>query len=640
MSNLKINTEKILQFKLNRDESLIDDGYEALLMCILYGKNMDTIDEINEMLTGVFNINPIPPYIIQKYLLKLVEEGLVLFEGGIYSLSKSARIELDNISEVRIEIKNLITKEVIKIMKEYYDDKGKEMINQNIIIDAINEIISTFFTRSAKVFSGYVMGDQKLLFDVPTLEGMIEQRISELVDEDLKNHIKNRIIEDLIKGSPIINEYLHDQFEIYVYFEILNINPETQIKIDIEKIYLDTNILLDLLLPNRTNHKLAIQMTQLSNELDIQLLYTTYTHQEFTLVLNEYNKASVLTDQALKEWEKRDRGDIIEGYFLHKETNPSLTFEGFCISLIKSSKNNLKRNYNVIIDETNYDHLKEDALNLEKVINMYSNDIRDYKPYHAIIHDAICLQIQQFNNSWLITRDKSLFLVSKHIIESKEYDKLMSVHLEVWIKVLTLLRAPSNKLTSIEAFSNFFTTPLSVSFPKINTNKIFAVAFPWIEAKYLSPDDLDEIIQSKFIEDYLVKPHEQDGEVKTFEEIINSVVEATIARKIDRLQQEKTDLMIEKEAMYEKIDTIVQEKLAEINLQKSKQAYEIKIKPFFYIGIVCSIIFLSLILLNGLQIIMLPDVVFYSFTFLIIVFLAGAFFGEPIITSILDKFKK
>jgi len=630
LSELKISNEKILQFKLNRDETLIDDGYEALLLCMLYSKNIDSIDEINEMIYKIFNLSSIPTYIIHKYLSKLVYDRSVIFEDGIYKLSEPTRKDLEKISEVRMEINNLINQEIIKIMKEYYENKEGEKIDEKVIINAINEVISKFFTKSAKVFSGYVMGDQKLLFDIPTLENMIELRISELVDEDLKNHIRNRIIEDLIKGSLLISEYLYDQFETYVYFEILNINPETQIKLNIDRIYLDTNILLDLLLTNRTYHNLSTQLVQLSNELYIMVTYTYYTYQEFSSVIDEYNRGSTLTDDALKEWEKRDRGDVIEGYFKNKEKNPSLTFEGFCISLIKSSKERLKQEFNVILDDNHYNEIKKDAIKLEKIINMYSNDLRDYKPKNAVIHDAMCLQIQQLNNTWLITRDRSLFLVSKHVIETTDYDKLMSVHAEVWIKVLTLIRPPTNKHTSVEAFSNFFTSPLRVSFPKINTNKIFAVAFPWIEAKYLSPDDLDEIIQSKFIEDYIVKPHDQDGEVKTFEEIINSVVDETIARKIDRLQQEKED-------MNAKIDELVQEKLVEITSQKSEKQYEIKIKPFFYIGVVTSVIFALLILLNGFQIIIIPDTVFYSVTLLIIFFLGGAFFGEPIVTTIIEK---
>ncbi len=55
MSELKLSKEKILQFKLNRDATLIDDGYEALLLCILYSKNVDLIDEINKRIYDIFN---------------------------------------------------------------------------------------------------------------------------------------------------------------------------------------------------------------------------------------------------------------------------------------------------------------------------------------------------------------------------------------------------------------------------------------------------------------------------------------------------------------------------------------------------------------------------------------------------------
>jgi len=630
--------ERILQFKLSRESSLIDDGYKGLIMCILYGKNITSIDDINYLVMEILNIKPIPTYILQKHLYDLIQNNFVIFKDGEYKLSIDKRKELEATFEKRIRIKELINKEVIEAVKSYYKGKIKIKIDEDKIIDVINEVLSIFFTRGARLFSAYLLEEKKLVFEIPILENIIGEILDEFEDSQFRSVLKEVIVDKILKGSNIMYEYLFDIFEIYVYFEILNINPETQIKLKIEEVYLDTNILLDLLLPSRRHHDLSLQIIEMSHELEIENKYTIKTYNELFSVIEDYKKATTLSEKALEKWSKNDAGGIIEAYFIEKKINPSLTYEGFCLGLQKGFKETLLRKFNIKFDDKEYNEIDIQSKELEPLVNKYSNEItREYKSKESISHDAFCLQLQKIKPlSWFITRDKSLFYISKFLLEKLEISKSLSVDAEVWLQALTFIRPPLNKRTSIEAFKEFISTPLTATLRPIHMNKLIAVAFPWIKTDFFKPEDYEDVISSKFIEDHIIKPQEKAIPILTFEEIVPKIIDEKVKQKIIDLEKDKETAIKEKEDIEKRIGELVTEKFEiykkEYDIIKAKEI--IKIKPFFYIGVILMIILIFLIYFSGIQQINISNTAYYCLTIIILILLGSSVFGESIFNLI------
>jgi hypothetical protein len=266
--------------------------------------------------------------------------------------------------------------------------------------------------------------------------------------------------------------------------------------------------------------------------------------------------------------------------------------------------------------------VEEPAKALEQIVINAAEIFLQYKLKSAIMHDAFCLQLQQAKNSLFATNDRSLFYVSKILIENGKISKPLSVELSVWLSALTFIRPPANERTSIEAFKEFVATPLSSKLRPISMNKLISVAFPWLKEEYLSPADLEDIMSRKFIEDYIIKPQEEKiAPIITAEEIIPEIIDKKIKEKIGNLEKEKAQLVLDKARV------IKEKQEVETKYQKAV-ASPIKIKPLFFIGVASLIILVVFVILSAFLKISIPDVAYYSFTIIAIIFIGASIFGE------------
>ena len=618
-----IQHERILQFKLTRERDLIHDGYRGLILCALYEKNNQTIEEMNNLISENFFIKEIPYYVLKSYANNLVKDGILLESNLKYTLIDEKINELKEIQNKRLDIKKLIINEIYEIINKLSFIKKTKMKKKDLE-NVINDIISTFFTRAAKIVAGYIYDEKKLIFDIPELEDIIISKLSFIDEEEQRLKIKESIM-DFIKSSTLINEFLYDMFEIYVYFEILNINPETHIKIPITQVYFDTNVLLDLLLPTRNSHRLVNQIVQISKELKIDIKYSFWTNQELMRVIEEYEKAKELSADSLKGWGYTDKDGLIQDYLIEKEENPSLSFEGYCVGLKTRFKNLLLKKYDIKLDETEYDFDDKIIRQIRGVINKYQNIYRSYKSKEAVEHDAYVLELQRnIKSSWLITRDYSLFYISRTLLDQKIIQRPLSVNVNVWIQALNFVRPPLNKKTSIDAFKQFISKPQTSAFSNININRLFAVAFPWIKSNYFTPEDYQEIISTKFIEDHLIIPQDEDSPLLTFENVLPEILDEITIKKVQKLERTNEEL---------------KEQIKSLQKPEVKES-EIKIKTFFYLGIFTLALLIIMLIGTGLQRFIYSDNTIYAICGLTLIFFAGAIFGENVLDAIKNFPKK
>jgi hypothetical protein len=226
------------------------------------------------------------------------------------------------------------------------------------------------------------------------------------------------------------------------------------------------------------------------------------------------------------------------------------------------------------------------------------------------------------NNKYVffVTNDYSLFYASKSLMEEGRIRRPLSVTSEVLLQALTFVR-PLGKIegTSLEAFKEFLTQTLYAKLRPISMNKLLSVAYPWLKEEYLTLEDLEDIISTRFIEEYLTKPQEEKVGMYTvtFEETIPRIIDRKVGQKIKKLEERITQLESEKKQLEEKYLKIVKT--------------PIKIKPLFFIGIATFLVFISFAILSGLKILTLPDTIYYCLTIIIVSFIGSSIFGKKIL---------
>ncbi|MEM5854270.1 MAG: hypothetical protein QW228_07940 [Candidatus Aenigmatarchaeota archaeon] len=629
MANTEANRvayERMLQFKLGGGRNLFEEGYRALILSTLYEKEA-TITDIKTRLTAELNVPWIPTHILSVYLEELVKEKKIRFENGKYIISDEERKELEETIARRIELWNLFNRNIINCIKK---NCQLNHITENEIIDVVKDILSTFFTQASRLFAGYLMEEEKLVFDLPSLLKIIEEKVKKLQDPMAQEAIKKALQEEILKGDPIIYEFLYEIFQMYVYFEVLNIDPECKIPFNIKTVYLDTNVLMDLLLPHRRRHLLAKEHIKLSQELGIANKYTKKTAEELVNVIRTYKRASSLSESVLEQISKRDDGLLME-FFKEKVHNPNLTFENYCLWLEKAYEKILN-SLGVKIDEKTYEEINKGAEELKPIVEEAALKSLDYKPTDSIEHDAFNLQLireiqcKEKCIVWFITNDYSLFHVSRILLDRGKISKPLSVTSDVWLQALTFIRPlTSEKKTSIEAFKEFLTQPIATKLRSISLHRLLSVAYPWIKEEYLTPEDLDDIASTRFIEEYIIKPQqERENRITVFEDIVPKIISEKIEQKIKKLEEEIKKLEEERnQAVREK------KQLEEKYLEIAKNT--IKIKPLFFMGVVSFIVFLIFAILPALYRVAIPDIAYHCLLILIIVFIGSSIFGEKIL---------
>ena len=176
-------------------------------------------------------------------------------------------------------------------------------------------------------------------------------------------------------------------------------------------------------------------------------------------------------------------------------------------------------------------------------------------------------------DSLFITSDKTLFYITKILMEKEEISEPLSVECNVWLSALTFIRPPPNERATVEAFKEFMIAPLTSSLKPFSMNKVIAVAFPWLKDEFLTPKDLEEIISRKFIEDHIIKPQaEKISPILTADDIIPEIVDQKLKDKISQLKKENV-------ALEQKTKQVLAEKEEVEKKYLSVGASKIKNKP-------------------------------------------------------------
>jgi len=617
-----VRHQRILQFKFSRDSSLVQDAYKSLIMSALFEREANSIADINKILFEKFCIQPLPFSFLKKYLTSLREEGKVSFDKGQYELAKSEKKELEETAKKRIEVKNLINTHIIERIKSTYSLEPSE---EEKLIDIFNEIISCFFTNSARIFSGYLLESKKLIFNVPTIETVIDEKAHQIQDLKLRAVFKESIEEELKKETVFLYESFYDIFQTYICFEILSIDPKMKIDLGVKRVYLDTNFLLDLLLPFRKMHNIAVDCIKLSKEMNIKNIFHNKTSLELINLIREYKTAENLSESVFNEIAKSDDG-LILAFTMEKRQNPSLTFEGYCIGIEKSFRKQLDEKYAVRMDNTKYPEVELKAKEMVPIINIAAHKVmHQYKSKFALEHDAFCLELLKTKkDSLFVTGDNSLFYISKMFIEQGKISKPLSVEKNVWLSALTFVRPPRIEKASIEAFKEFMIAPLTSSLKAFSMNKVIAVAFPWLKDEFLTPKDMEEIISRKFLEDHIIKPQtEQISSILTTDDIIPEIVDQKLKEKISQLKEENV-------ALEQKTKQVLAEKEKVEKKYLAVGAAKIKNKPLFVIGLLSFVSLIIFVFLTAFLKVNIPDVAFYSFTAITVIFIGASIFGENV----------
>jgi len=518
IENEKEKAIRIHQFVLNNNSDNIRESlYEYMILRAIYehGESNNVLDKeaILQNMEKDYGVVGFHPSIIDNTLKRLEIKKNIIVDNNKIKLSVKKQEEVKNNNLVFIasveKIKQDIEKKIeleIGISKERSEDITKEFFR----------IIGKSFLGGGKLSSRVIANDKDHKDIFNNFEFKTEYNESILIKIDVTQHEKlNRLFLNFFSGNDEqINKFFFALTQSYALVQILNVDPELkkiQEKALIEKkIYLDTNLLIDLIFEENKNHLPIKAVVGISHDLGAQLLITNLTKREFDNWLKNcqisYQNFKKIPDKFIEAFkDENTNAPFFNTYHKKLIDNPRLTIRQFC-NYYENYLTFIKKQYNIQVDEENLEELKETAeyesLFQKLSIIKYSNVAR---------HDALCiLKVKQLRqntpgnilgvSSWLITTDTSLKRIEHKIFPDDEFTS--SILYGIWFQVISPLLSPTlrDKNDTSKAFTKLLATNFSGS-NIITEEDILNTLSAFIDDTSITVDTLEEIIGNTHLRD-------------------------------------------------------------------------------------------------------------------------------------------
>ncbi|MCD6538458.1 hypothetical protein J7L18_07630 [Candidatus Bathyarchaeota archaeon] len=285
-------------------------------------------------------------------------------------------------------------------------------------------------------------------------------------------------------------------------------------------IYLDTNILIDLLCENsrRIFHEAATKLIRFMKYLGIEMRFTKRTSEELRRRISISNE---IIKQIGSDAKKRKLLEYVDDPFIQEYSEklkemPSLIWEGF-IGRIKNFAKILERKYGIIYDGSDYAEIMNDP-RFSEVSKLISETNRE-KPAPLVEHDCFHILLVDMLRSklaqptivpkfWFVTRDKTVCLADQMRLlsegrEENAQKRPSSVLIDVWLQMTFPFLSPELAIQEASrAFSQIFSSNFLPSYPRMRPQLLVEVLSPLLDQTDLEADEIKAIIGDIYLAEH------------------------------------------------------------------------------------------------------------------------------------------
>lgn len=558
---------KISQFVLNRETDEVKDNVckSLIEMALFIGyPQFMTLTDIIETLSREYRIPRFSDTILKTHLQELTEANKIVQRNNEFSLPDARHTKISK----DIEYKNKMSTNVLNKLIEFAREKNPSLEDDSkALVDNFQSFLASFFTFNATIAAHLLLREKRRVqMPVEDVKTILDKTLQYL-REDLGEIQKYAITKLLESDEPDVYHYIFRTIENYVYFQILNLDPECRLierkALSNLKLFLDTNVVLDLLLPSEPRHNFAKELVKLANRLKVRMVVTSRTKKEFIEHIQSEKDTygrwiKRVPKKGLRKMSTFERG-LIQSYFGEETRTPSLTFDGYCYTLEKGFEKMLKDRFSIESDETDYDEIynHEDFKRFYTSVDRCAQKLNILKDEHVLIHDAFhLLLVRELRRResdttlfgpkyFFVTHDNSLYCVS----QSHDEIPALSVRGDIWLNAMTAILPidifEQEAETLEKAFGDFCSASLTIRYPKLDLNKLYIISGPWMDFDWLSTEDIVDVASSKFVKDYFEdyeRTASEAGSPGPSTEAVSQALNQVVFKKIRKLQDELAGL--------------------------------------------------------------------------------------------------
>jgi hypothetical protein len=464
-SRLKEKLKELQQFVLNRkSENVRNDLYDFLVLRALSDHTQDggtglSSLQIRELLEKDFKISKCPVIHLESALARLhLNNEISMKKNETYTLfsEKRKRIEEDarKYHELSLTVSSQLKERIAKRAPELTEMQLSSVVDN--IFKLLGSVLAHYGVLSAKVLGGDG-GMVKTLKNYPGFQEMYHRLVSPSLPQKWKKEVEAEFSDFFFNPSPELSRFFFAMAQSYVLIEVLNVDPELK---QIEhatwsskRIYLDTNIVLDILFRGDPAHKWAMTVIDATKELGAKMFVSQRTKAEVDKWLHDRKSATrkylaspPALQQALAEQFKID---VYYSSFKAEEEESGQGIEGFTIKY-DNYLDILSNKFGIKLDPRAFD-VKDDVPPYSNLMRVVKN-ITPGKSGNVAEHDASSIiaihemrKSESFDeagpSAWFLTSDASLYYVEMQNFGTDIIPA--SITIDAWLQLISPFVSPT-----------------------------------------------------------------------------------------------------------------------------------------------------------------------------------------------------
>ena len=559
---------RLAQFVFNRQtNNLRNDLHDYLILISINElQSPPAINQIKDFISLKLGITEFPQRILNEGLARLIEKGQICTiqedDETKYKMMITTEKKIIQITTEYNSILNYIFYSLFSILEKKFrklTDEEEKQVKFAILL-SFGMIFESFGSEVASILYKGKLKDIDLI-KFKEFSHIINMRLSKFLKEE---NIRLCIIE-YIKSSfenPSIefSKFLFSLSQAYYLIQILNLDPDGQKLIQEElknkRLFLDTNVIINLIFDlEKDKKKIRKKELDLAHLLKYNIYVTDRTLKEFSNWISEQKSLGKVIDGIkISRFEKSKsiiEDGVLKNFLLKKEAQPSLTWQGYLAKFTKI-EDILKNDYNILVDKSYSKIMGEEEENIQLLVPIV-NKYNPYKSKMVAEHDAghiIFIQKIRSKNvdilgpdCWFLTNDSTLHKVERQLQNEKFPSTIFGAH---WIQMISPFLAPDVSKDEVAViFAKIFGSSFTSS-QIINESIWLKIQGPWLDTEGLSPEVIEEIISTSYIQDLLQKKHE---EIKPEE--LNISIDKALMDVYNKQKAEKYTLIKEKDNLVE-----------------------------------------------------------------------------------------
>lgn len=539
-----------------------------------------SVSQISSRIAELLNLETLhyPDAIIAEHLSVLLNEDKVRQNRDTYFVTESTLAQLGHDYESAEQIHSAVRERVFSQLgkPQSLSERDKAIISE-ALYSFLGHIFAVDGERFASMFLELKVSESSLAGIPDFRRHLANIGRAKIRDEALRQRFVELVATELGSVDAVWRDFLGTIAQCYRILATLNLAPDIN-KIEFERvrdlfsdarIYVDTNVVLGLLLPDLPFHATDVSVIKHCQELGIKFLITEMTKQETLRQLGRdehlVRRVPPIPPGLLPKVVDLIEEPFVRGYYRALMEKPHLQWEYF-FGRLGEVDDLLKNLYGIEYDSATLDDQLRSSDVFEttvlQVMDLFEQMRQREKGWESAEHDAFHflylarLQSESANPVCFLTADRTLAFLPSRVPEVAA-ERFALYGKDLLDLALPFMQPKLAQKSTAQIYGDYFASHFVTAVGKtVPVQVLTRLLRPWMEHEGLSSDNIVQILRRTYVGKVLNKRRDQVALVEEEKQMIEEALIESLKAEMEK----KKD--VELERLYQRLRAETEQEVA------------------------------------------------------------------------------